>query len=212
MRNGLILSGVLAAMAASAPARAGIVYSAMGPQVGGFNVCGTFDDSGGCLEDLHIAGGGTLQTIRFAVEFAGFGSGPTRDVDIALLLDNGDGLPGAGDVPLFSQTVPDVNIPAGFEGPPNVVSVDVAAQNIVLPDNATVWGFLQIHNGFNVGMPVNEITVGSSDDLVRTTLGSPTPYPQGSSLAWELVVVPEPGCLSLLVVGGAALVRRRNRR
>ncbi len=210
LRRSTLAAAAFGALALITPVQAGVVYSALGPQVGGFNVCGTFDDSGGCIEDLHIVGGGTLETIRFAVEYAGFGSGPTRDVDIGLLLDNGDNVPGPGDMPLFAHTEPDVNIPAGFEGPPNVVSVDVSAQNIVLPDNAVVWGFLQIQNGFNVGMPVNEITVGTSDDLVRTVLGTPTGYPAGSSMGWELVVVPEPGTLSLIGLGALLLRRRRS--
>lgn len=229
MKHSLRLTAVALVTALSASsARAGVVttiYDSIGPGTTGETYFTASANDQYAYDDLHVAGGGAIDTIRFAYGTEFFGGQATGDAHVVLYLDDGATSPGsldtAEDTLLFSDNLRGIQ---AFTGNFGQVTYRVGEfgfhdPSIIIPDNATVFAgvsFTRISGGSLHAVYFAPITVGSSDLFAYPEGGTPVNsidfgLPENNSLGWEIdvVPVPEPMTLSLLAIGGIALIRRR---
>ncbi len=217
MRCGLLIVG-LGAGACVAHAQ-DTVFDNITDNVGAFQAITNFDPNLAMIDDLRIVGGGELDALTFTYGYsAGFG-GPgsqTLDLDIALLLDDGDGVFEIGeDAPLHAEELIKLDAELGVI---HEFTLNLPG-GIIAPDNATIWfatSYTASDPAFvNIGQGLyNDYTLGSSDEFVyifdfaNNNLQS-FPQGQGEGLGAVLTVVPAPA--SLLVLTGLPLATRRRR-
>lgn len=178
------------------------------------------------VDDLQVTGGGLLEEITFAAIADSLGG--AVDAAITLALDNGDGIPDFGpgsfesDAILLQKTIAGVNGPGGFipTGNALLVTVDVTADAVNIPADATVWaqvGYTRFGFAADVGQAFfGPVATGSTDPFVykATPTGIVGEMPDGDGfegLGWKLTVVPEPAAASLFALAGVIAMRRRRR-
>ncbi len=226
MKKIMALVALLAGLAATTAASAGIVIYDNTTSPTDFpylaNINGERVPS---VDDLQVIGGGQLEEITFAAIAETLG-GPA-DAHITLAIDNGDNIPDFGpgsfgsDGIVLEKTITGINGPFGFipTGNSILIAVDVVGDNVVIPDNATVWaklGFTRFGVSTDVGQAFyGPLGLGATDGLVYAAgpegiAGEPAPDQDGfDGLGWKLTVIPEPATLSLFALG--LLIRRRRR-
>ncbi len=215
-----IACSMTALLLAAGSASAIPVYSNMTDSSGGFNI--TNFDNQILADDMVIAGGGELQDITFTMTYSsgGFG-GPGAiniNADVSLYLDDGDGVPqllGGSDTLLWSGSVAPTSVGLGQVLFP---TLDITP-GIFVNSGDRIWLAVKYETDafsfVNFGTEMyNDFTVGSSDnnlyiiDLDNNNQVSPFPA-AGGGMGAILTVVPAPGVLAPLAVGGLFVTRRR---
>jgi hypothetical protein len=186
----------LIALAATAPVTAQTVYDDLDSGTDGIAWAGDL-----VLDDLHVEGGGLLRTVTVAVTAPG--AAAVTDLALSLAVDGGDGFPdldGTGDDAFLFQTFrPGVSVPAGGTVE---VAFDVSELWTIVPDDALLFGGLQIDNPAVGHTFYGAPTIGSTDGIVWSfAMMGPVPVPSAGdpklessdALAFRLEVVPLPG-------------------
>lgn len=165
------------------------------------------------VDDLHVAGGGSLSVLRFALGSDRFGGPVTTDATVRLALDDGNGAFGAEDPVLLDVALSRLVAPApGQHGEVNFtfITVPLVGQNVVIPANALVWAGVNLATGGRQ-MLFAPPTVGATDDNIYVD-GQPFSVTDagysGAGAGWELAVTPEPASWALLALS-LTLIRRR---
>lgn len=219
-----VMAVILVFAGISLPARAGIVVydnTVSSSDFGFFSV----DSSGRVapsIDDLHVVGGGQLESVTFSMIGQSLG-GPV-DAQVVLALDNGDGIPdyvvggGGTDAVILNRTLSNLGSPFIPTGNASYVSFDALADNVAIPSGATIWahvGFTRFGFAADVDQVFHgPVAVGSTDGFVYkygSTGIEPEAAPGGGlfdGLGWKLTVVPEPATLSLFVLAAVAALRR----
>lgn len=210
---------VAALVAASGAASAIPVFSNLGANpASGHSVS---EQSSMIVDDLVLAGGGELASLKFSMNYSGggFGVPPAINLgaDVHLFLDDGDGVPqivGGPDTLLWSGRVEQSRFALGEEKRPELA----IAPGIHVSAGDRLWLAVQYdHDAFglvNFGTTLySEFALGSSDDFVYT-VDANTGFTQsfffeGYGVGAHLTVVPAPAALTPLAVGGLILMRRR---
>lgn len=207
-------------MAAAGAASAIPVYSNMTDQSGGFNI--TNFDNQVLLDDLVIAGGGELQDITVTMSFSGGGFGGPGAInigaDVALYLDDGDGQPqiiDGADVLLWNGVIEPTTVGVGQTLFPTLN----ISPGVMVSAGDRLWLGIRYHTDamsfVNFGTELyDDLTVGSTDGNIYildldnnnevSTFGA-----MGGGMGAILTVVPAPGVLAPLAVGGLFMARRR---
>ncbi len=216
MRSAILALTLVVGVVAST-ASAQTIYDNFRNAQGGPTVeCGSFGVQS-CADDMVVANGGQLTSFKYRFFNAGgdfFGGSETQSWDIALLLDDGDGLPdasGATDTILYSNSYVNESIlfSTEYEG-----TEALFASNINVAPGDKIWGVVT-GLGFNMHLGLNDVapSVGTTDnqfyrfgsDFNDTTAAQP-------NSGWQLqlnAIVPEPASLTLVALGAIALLRRR---
>ncbi|MCC5785749.1 MAG: hypothetical protein JJU33_03500 [Phycisphaerales bacterium] len=215
-----IACSMTALLLAAGSASAIPVYSNMTNPSGGFNI--TNFDNQVLLDDLLIAGGGELQDITVTMSFSGGGFGGPSSIsigaDVALYLDDGDGQPqiiDGTDVLLWNGVIEPTTVGLGQTLFP---TLDISP-GVMVNAGDRLWLGIRYHTDatsfVNFGTEMyDDFTVGSSDnniyilDLDNNNQVSPFPA-TGGGMGAILTVVPAPGVLAPLAVGGLFVTRRR---
>ncbi len=196
------------------------VYSNMTNPSGGFNI--TNFDNQILLDDLVIAGGGELQDITVTMSYSGGGFGSPGSInigaDVALYLDDGDGQPqiiDGPDVLLWNGVIESTTVGLGQTLFPTLN----ISPGVMVNAGDRLWLGIRYHTDamsfVNFGTEMyDDFTVGSSDnsiyilDLDNNNQVSPFPA-TGGGMGAILTVVPAPGVLAPLAMGGLLVTRRR---
>lgn len=231
MKRFTVLAVFAGALIASPIARGNVIYSTLN---------GTDGDSRGgnafhpWLDDVFVPTGGILSEIQFSLivnPFAGVNTDQVTDATVFIFadVDTEDSRPNPNDpqIPqfngidplVFKQTLTNLTVPV--DGSLATFSIGgLASQNLVIPDNASMWMGLTVSNNFNINMPLTgPVSVGSTDPNIYNFIeftgqyssSTPTPGPNTAGLALQLSVVPEPASLSILALGCGVVFGRRRR-
>ncbi|MCB9853492.1 MAG: PEP-CTERM sorting domain-containing protein [Phycisphaerales bacterium] len=218
----------IAALLGGSTAFAGIpsaVYDNIGGPNDGLSFSSNVLNDNWIYDDLHVSGGGLLAGFSFAYgteAFQGFAEG---DGDVVLYLDDGATSPGVldtnEDTLLLTDNYRGLSATAGNFGAVIYERQDtiLPVPSIVIPDGATIWAGMKFSHAFGGnlhGVHFAPISIGTSDQFTYDDNNPPFDLvtfglPANAGLGWELytVPVPEPTTLSLLAIGGIALLRRR---
>jgi hypothetical protein len=155
------------------------------------------------IDDLTVEGGGLLQSATIALTAEGGGGTIFTDVGFSLAVDGGDGVPdldGTGDDWfLFTTMRPGVEVAVGGV---TEVTFDLRELWSIIPDNALVFGGVQLSNPNAGHLFYGSPTIGSTSDIVFSfNAMGPVPVPSvtdpelenSDALAFRLEVVELPG-------------------
>ena len=161
-------------------------------------------------------GGGPLETVTFSIASDSFAGDVITDADVLLAVDDGNGSYGAEDTVVYDTTLTGLLAPGpGQFGQVrfDLITLDVAADNVVIPADALVWAGVTFASGGVKQVLFSPPSVGSPDQYVYVpgegafdTLDDG--FPPDTGAGWELTVVPEPATGVLAVLAVLAIRRR----